>query len=31
VVFSLGTWNLSVQGYPAKPELPPTETTKSTK
>jgi hypothetical protein len=31
VVFSLGNWNLSVQGYPAKPELPPTETTKSTK
>jgi hypothetical protein len=31
VVFSLGAWNLSVQGYPAKPELPPTETTKSTK
>lgn len=31
VVFTLGAWNLSVQGYPAKPELPPTETTKSTK
>lgn len=31
VVFSLGTWNLSVQGYPAKPEAPPTETTKSAK
>jgi len=31
VVFGLGAWNLSVQGYPAKPEVPPTETTKSTK
>ncbi len=31
VVFSLGAWSLSAQGYPAKPELPPTETTKSTK
>ncbi len=31
VVFTLGAWNLSVQGYPAKPELPPTETTPSTK
>ena len=31
VVFSLGAWNLSVQGYPAKPELPPTEMTKSGK
>jgi hypothetical protein len=31
VAFGLGAWNLSVQGYPAKPELPPTETTKSTK
>ena len=31
VVFGLGAWNLSVQAYPAKPETPPTETTKSTK
>ena len=31
VVFGLGAWSLSVQGYPAKPETPATETTKSTK
>jgi hypothetical protein len=31
VAFGLQAWSLSVQGYPAKPELPPTETTKSTK
>jgi len=31
VVFTLGAWSLSAQGYPAKPELPPTETTKSSK
>jgi hypothetical protein len=31
VAFGLQAWSLSVQGYPAKPELPPTETAKSTK
>jgi hypothetical protein len=29
VVFTLKSWNLAVQAYPERPELPPTETTKS--
>jgi hypothetical protein len=29
VVFGLKSWSLSVQGYPERPESPPTETTKS--
>jgi hypothetical protein len=29
VTFTLKSWNLAVQAYPERPELPPTETTKS--
>jgi hypothetical protein len=29
VVFTLKSWSLAVQAYPERPELPPTETTKS--